>query len=166
MAFFLHELEICFVPSMYEDPKGMLLTLSQTTTIKDNQTKFEMLVSTIFACNRCFTSIFSFSVSNLRYDTRCNHLSYLPCSSYEKLRIWCFFNPKQATPIQPNNSSIKVKHHLMSHYQEVSVDVWVTFTTQTLNLTHLVGHYRHPRYKFPIISHDYIWCMQLSVHVC
>jgi hypothetical protein len=32
---FLHTLESCFAPSMYEDPKGALFKLCQTTTVKD-----------------------------------------------------------------------------------------------------------------------------------
>jgi hypothetical protein len=45
--FFLHALEIRFAPSLYEDPKGALFKLTQTTTIKAYQSQFEALANRI-----------------------------------------------------------------------------------------------------------------------
>lgn len=44
---FLHTLELLFAPSQYEDPKGALFKLCQTTTFKTYQTDFEALANYI-----------------------------------------------------------------------------------------------------------------------
>lgn len=44
---FLHALESRFALSMYEDPKGALFKLCQTSTVKDYQTQFESLANRI-----------------------------------------------------------------------------------------------------------------------
>lgn len=44
---FLHAIELRFAPSLYDDPKGALFKLCQTTTIKDYQAKFESLTNRI-----------------------------------------------------------------------------------------------------------------------
>ncbi|XP_061370707.1 uncharacterized protein LOC133313358 [Gastrolobium bilobum] len=43
----LQSLELCFAPSQYDDPKGDLMKLLQTTSIRDYQSQFEVLA------NRC-----------------------------------------------------------------------------------------------------------------
>jgi hypothetical protein len=42
---FLQALESRFAPSLYEDPKGALFKLCQTTTVRDYQTQFEALAN-------------------------------------------------------------------------------------------------------------------------
>jgi len=44
---FLHALELRFAPSHYDDPKGALFKLCQTTSVKDYQTAFENLANRI-----------------------------------------------------------------------------------------------------------------------
>jgi hypothetical protein len=44
---FLHALELRFAPSQYEDPKGSMFKLCQTTTIKEYQNEFESLANRI-----------------------------------------------------------------------------------------------------------------------
>jgi hypothetical protein len=44
---FLHALEMRFAPSQYEDPKGALFKLCQTTTVREYQKDFESLANRI-----------------------------------------------------------------------------------------------------------------------
>lgn len=44
---FLHALELRFAPSHYEDPKGSLFKLCQTSSVKEYQTEFESLANRI-----------------------------------------------------------------------------------------------------------------------
>jgi hypothetical protein len=75
---FLHALEIRFAPSQYEDPKGALFKLTQTTTVKEYQAKFESLANRIVGLPpACYLSCF---VSGLKPAIRREVLSFQPAT--------------------------------------------------------------------------------------
>jgi hypothetical protein len=75
---FLHALELRFAPSQYEDPKGALFKLCQTTTVKDYQKSFEALANRITGLPPQF--YLSCFISGLRADIRREVQAFQPAS--------------------------------------------------------------------------------------
>jgi hypothetical protein len=75
---FLHALELRFAPSQYEDPKGALCKLTQTTIVRDYQKAFEPLANRITELPPQF--YLSCFISGLRADIRCEVLAFQPAS--------------------------------------------------------------------------------------
>jgi hypothetical protein len=73
---FLHALELRFAPSQFEDPKGALFKLCQTTTVKDYQKSFEALANRINGLPPQF--YLSCFISGLRADIRREVLAFQP----------------------------------------------------------------------------------------
>lgn len=60
---FLNALELRFAPSHFDDPRGALFKLCQTTTVKDYQTAFESLANRISGLpNHFFLSCFIYGL--------------------------------------------------------------------------------------------------------
>ncbi|GAU30089.1 hypothetical protein TSUD_392450 [Trifolium subterraneum] len=75
---FLHALELRFAPSHYDDPKGALFKLCQTSSVKDYQTTFESLANRINGLpSQFFLSCF---ISGLKPDIRREVQAFQPIS--------------------------------------------------------------------------------------
>jgi hypothetical protein len=77
-AAFLHALELCFAPSQFDDPKGALFKLCQTTTVNDYQKSFEALANRITGLPPQF--YLSCFISGLKVDIRREVLAFQPVS--------------------------------------------------------------------------------------
>lgn len=66
--YFLHALELRFAPSQYEDPKGELFKLCQTSSIRDYQAQFESLANRVVGLPPTF--FFSYFISGLKPEIR------------------------------------------------------------------------------------------------
>jgi len=75
---FIHALELRFAPSQYDDPKGALFKLCQTTTVKDYQHAFESLANRITGLAPQF--YLSCFISGLRADIRREVQAFQPVS--------------------------------------------------------------------------------------
>jgi hypothetical protein len=75
---FLHALEMRFAPSQYEDSKGELFKLCQTTTVKDYQTSFESLANRITGLPPQF--YLSCFISGLKPEIRREVQAFQPAS--------------------------------------------------------------------------------------
>jgi len=63
---FLQALEVCFAPSHYEDPRGALFKLRQTSTVCEYQNKFKSLTNWIMGLPPPF--FLSCFISGLKYE--------------------------------------------------------------------------------------------------
>jgi hypothetical protein len=82
---FLHALEVRFAPSQYEDPKGALFKLSQTTTLKKYQTQFESLANRIIGLPpSCYLSCF---ISGLKPAIRREVLAFQPVTLTQAISL-------------------------------------------------------------------------------
>ncbi|PNX62323.1 hypothetical protein L195_g061091, partial [Trifolium pratense] len=82
---FLHALEIRFAPSQYEDPKGALFKLTQTASVKDYQTQFELLANRIIGLPpACYLSCF---VSGLKPAIRREVLAFQPTTLIQAISL-------------------------------------------------------------------------------
>jgi hypothetical protein len=75
---FLHALELRFAPSQYEDPKGSLFKLCQTTTVKEYQNEFESLANRIIGLPAPF--YLSCFISGLKPEIRREVQAFQPIS--------------------------------------------------------------------------------------
>ncbi|PNY17392.1 Ty3/gypsy retrotransposon protein [Trifolium pratense] len=84
-ANFLHALEIRFAPSQYEDPKGTLFKLTQTTTVKEYQAQFESLANRITGLPpACYLSCF---ISGLKPAIRREVLAFQPVTLIQAISL-------------------------------------------------------------------------------
>ncbi|GAU31589.1 hypothetical protein TSUD_54120 [Trifolium subterraneum] len=82
---FLHALEIRFAPSQYEDLKGALFKLSQTSSVKEYQTQFESLANRIVGLSpSCYLSCF---VSGLKPEIRHEVLGFQPVTLTQAISL-------------------------------------------------------------------------------
>lgn len=75
---FLHALELRFAPSQYEDPKGSLFKLCQTTSVKEYQAEFEALANRIVGLPHQF--YLSCFISGLKPEIRREVQAFQPIS--------------------------------------------------------------------------------------
>ncbi|GAU51718.1 hypothetical protein TSUD_415230, partial [Trifolium subterraneum] len=82
---FLHALETRFAPSQYEDPKGALFKLSQTTSVKEYQAQFESLANHIVGLPpSCYLSCF---ISGLKPAIRREVLAFQPVTLVQAISL-------------------------------------------------------------------------------
>jgi hypothetical protein len=82
---FLQALESRFAPSLYEDPKGALFKLCQTTTMRDYQTQFEALANRIVGLPPPF--YLSCFISGLKPTIRREVLAFQPLSLTQAIHL-------------------------------------------------------------------------------
>ncbi|CAJ2641599.1 unnamed protein product [Trifolium pratense] len=82
---FLHALETRFAPSQYEDPKGALFKLCQTSTIWEYQKSFETLDNRITDLPHQF--YLSCFISGLRADIRREVMAFQPASLTQAISL-------------------------------------------------------------------------------
>lgn len=75
---FLQALELRFAPSQYEDPKGSLCKLCQTTSVKEYQAEFEALANRIVGLPSHF--YLSYFISGLKPEIRREVQAFQPIS--------------------------------------------------------------------------------------
>jgi len=75
---FLHSLEIRFAPSHYEDPRGALFKLCQTSTVQEYQNQFESLANRIVGLPPPF--YLSCFISGLKPEIRREVQAFQPIS--------------------------------------------------------------------------------------
>lgn len=61
---FLHTLQMCFPPSQFEDPQGVLFKLTQITSFRDYQCQFESLPNRVVGLPHNF--LLNCFISNLK----------------------------------------------------------------------------------------------------
>ncbi|PNX94328.1 Ty3/gypsy retrotransposon protein, partial [Trifolium pratense] len=84
-ATFLHALETRFAPSQYEDPRGALFKLSQTSTVKEYQNQFEALANRITGLPpSCYLSCF---ISGLKPAIRREVLAFQPVTLIQAISL-------------------------------------------------------------------------------
>jgi len=84
-ASFIHALEIKFAPSHYEDPKGALFKLCQTTTVREYQTQFESLANRIVGLPPPF--YLSCFISGLKPEIRKEVQAFQPISLSQAISL-------------------------------------------------------------------------------
>ncbi|XP_027905965.1 uncharacterized protein LOC114165577 [Vigna unguiculata] len=84
-ATFIHCLEIRFVPSHYEDPKGALFKLCQTTNVREYQAQFESLANRIVGLPPPF--FLSCFVSGLKPEIRREVQAFQPISLSQAISL-------------------------------------------------------------------------------
>jgi hypothetical protein len=101
---FLQALESRFAPSLYEDPKGGLFKLCQTTTVRDYQTQFEALANRIVGLPPPF--YLSCFVSGLKLAIRREVQAFQPISLTQAIHVARLQEEKFAdrTPFPPKHS--------------------------------------------------------------
>jgi hypothetical protein len=106
-ATFLHALEIRFAPSQYEDPKGALFKLTQTSTVKEYEAQFETFANRIVGLPpSCYLSCF---ISGLKPAVRREVLAFQPATLTQAISLAKLQEEK--LPDLPNRSSFSPKSH-------------------------------------------------------
>ncbi|KAK2407034.1 hypothetical protein QL285_042695 [Trifolium repens] len=82
---FLHALELRFAPSQFDDPKGALFKLCQTSSVKDYQKAFEALANRITELPPQF--YLSCFISGLRADIRREVMAFQPASLSQAIHL-------------------------------------------------------------------------------
>jgi hypothetical protein len=82
---FLHALELRFAPSQYEDPKGALCKLCQTSSVREYHKAFEALANRITELPPQF--YLSCFISGLRADIRREVLTFQPASLSQAMSL-------------------------------------------------------------------------------
>lgn len=107
---FLHALELRFAPSHYDDPKGSLFKLCQTSSIKDYQTEFESLSNRIVGLPPQF--YLSCFISGLKPKIRREVQAFQPISlphaiSLAKVQEDKLNDRSNQTSCRPENSTLR-----------------------------------------------------------